>query len=355
MDATPLVTLLDKAVSAGGMVVRDGNVYTGFASYHDLASSCCTFAPMNSNRAVNQDVVRQRVNENITCFEQHNSYLDFGQIVLMIVAEHHGHEFLVMDGQHRCETMKELHRLFPHRHIRFQFRAKVVASELQAHAELLHFQRSYPTDYRSFFPTRAASRIGTSVLGKLKAKHPAAFKEMVLFNRHGHGTADPPRPYVNDNIVFWLLQDSGLVGGAADIGREDGIDEAHVLSMLNSANQYLSMRKKEGLGKNVTDRMMKLARETELWLGFFREGNLVWRDVKEHLLIESPTTDSAGTPSAPATRDCVLCMEKASVVAFVPCGHCCVCEVCAATVCAMKSALCPLCRGNVETSHRIYF
>lgn len=47
---------------------------------------------------------------------------------------------------------------------------------------------------------------------------------------------------------------------------------------------------------------------------------------------------------------CVICAEKTSQVAFISCGHLCVCEDCAERV----TDVCPICRSVFTAKHRIY-
>lgn len=345
-EVSPLLLLLQHAV-AGGNVVRDsrGQVYTGFASYSDLANSQCKFVPMNSNRAINREVVLQRVKENVEAFERDGKYLEFGQINLLIVSHDPSHDFLVMDGQHRCQVMYELHRRYPDRQLAFQFRAKAVPSEQAAFDELKHFQRSYPTDSRSFFRTRAEERIATAVLTQLKVSHPGAFKNMVLADNHGRGTADPVRPFLNDNLLYWLLQDSGLLIGANGSMTTD----LTVLAQLRHANNKLASLPLEVLGKGATERMRQTATRVDCWLGFFRDGGLQWQHVEEHL-----RADLARQTALPAQGLCLLCIDAQSTMAMQPCGHLCLCEGCAAAVCNATPRRCPLCRGEVERAQRIY-
>ena len=37
------------------------------------------------------------------------------------------------------------------------------------------------------------------------------FKPVTIVARHGKRVGDPDRPFLNDNILFWLLRDSGLL------------------------------------------------------------------------------------------------------------------------------------------------
>lgn len=354
-----MVTLLDRAV-AGGRVVKDrlGEVYTGFATYGELAVSRCDFVPMNSNRAINKDVVRQRVNENKEAFLQTGRYLDFGQINLIVISQDPSHEFLVMDGQHRCETMRELHRQYPEdpdREIWFQFRVKVVGSEPLAFKELEHFQRAYPTDPRSFFHSRAAARAATAVLEKLKSKFGRAFKQLRLSNGRGRGTVDPDRPFLNDNLVFWLLKDSGLCGGDECAANADA-----TLAALEDMNRLMAGLAKSELGEGVTDKMMRGAQGLRCHLGFFREGKLSWHDLQFHLHVAAPAASEVASPTRSAEQrsnsECVVCLDRPSVVAFLPCGHTCTCETCARAIQGAPGNVptCPVCRLQVEGTQRIY-
>ena len=47
--------------------------------------------------------------------------------------------------------------------------------------------------------------------------------------------------------------------------------------------------------------------------------------------------------------ECVICLEREAVVAFIPCGHRCACEVCAPS---LRS--CPICRQPVREAKRIF-
>mmetsp|Transcript_30672 Transcript_30672/g.44013 ORF Transcript_30672/g.44013 Transcript_30672/m.44013 type:complete len:339 (+) Transcript_30672:1-1017(+) len=47
--------------------------------------------------------------------------------------------------------------------------------------------------------------------------------------------------------------------------------------------------------------------------------------------------------------ECVVCVERCSIYAIVPCGHLCLCDVC-----LPKVTICPLCYGPKESSLRVY-
>ena len=47
--------------------------------------------------------------------------------------------------------------------------------------------------------------------------------------------------------------------------------------------------------------------------------------------------------------ECVVCLDAPASMALLPCGHRCVCAGCAGTVRA-----CPICRGGVQGSVRIF-
>lgn len=52
---------------------------------------------------------------------------------------------------------------------------------------------------------------------------------------------------------------------------------------------------------------------------------------------------------------CVVCLSNAKEIAFGPCGHLCACSSCAQAVQLHNPKLCPLCRGVIESTMRIYF
>jgi hypothetical protein len=57
-----------------------------------------------------------------------------------------------------------------------------------------------------------------------------------------------------------------------------------------------------------------------------------------------------------STQDlCVVCHDQKPVMAVVPCGHLCLCEGCSSSCMEIYgSRLCPLCRGNMQSTMKIY-
>ncbi len=47
-------------------------------------------------------------------------------------------------------------------------------------------------------------------------------------------------------------------------------------------------------------------------------------------------------------QECVVCMEANYDVVIAPCGHYCMCSVCALTI-QRTTGICPICRGGIET------
>jgi len=69
--------------------------------------------------------------------------------------------------------------------------------------------------------------------------------------------------------------------------------------------------------------------------------------------------DALGEATARAAREpCVVCLERAPVMALRPCGHKCVCAECLALLTAAApvegTPACPLCRVPVEGSVRVF-
>jgi hypothetical protein len=180
--ASPLVATLDAGVQRGTML-RHPNatepVYVSFANYGDLVSSSCAFVPMNSNRVINEAVVKKRVDENLMHYRRLDRYLDFGEISVLVRRDDPSMNFHIMDGQHRCRAMQELHKKHPNQALWFHFRVHVVANEKEAHDSLVHFQDQYPADPRAFLRSQRHTRFATEVVTQLNERYPRAFRAVV--------------------------------------------------------------------------------------------------------------------------------------------------------------------------------
>ena len=74
----------------------------------------------------------------------------------------------------------------------------------------------------------------------------------------------------------------------------------------------------------------------------------------------SAVDDSAPPPQQQADNDdesdiCVICMDAINTHACVPCGHQCVCEVCAEVIVpGTPEGICPICRAACVQMMRVY-
>jgi hypothetical protein len=182
--------------------------------------------------------------------------------------------FHIMDGQHRCRAMQELHKKHPNQALWFHFRVHVVANEKEAHDSLVHFQDQYPADPRAFLRSQRHTRFATEVVTQLNERYPRAFRnsEVKLSARQGGGqTPDPRRPFLNDYLVFWLLDTSGLLD-------TPGATPTSILERLCEMNHLLAAKAPTELGPSVTQAMVQQAHGTcaDCFLGFFRDGKLHW-------------------------------------------------------------------------------
>ena len=294
---SPLVRILDDALQAGTVVRSESAppVYTGFAQYASLMKSGCAFLPMNTNRAINDDVVAERVLENEENYGKCGTYLEFGQINLIVIESYPKMEFFIMDGQHRVKTMDVLASKYPERPIFFQFRAKVLSDQQNARFELLHFQKSYPSDPRCFLENISQNRIAAILLARMKEAFPrCVFKPISVNVRYGKRIGDPDRPYLNDSLFFWLLSHSGLMSDAPTelhpvdrIGLIEGLADG-IWNRLMEANAALALElpiANHAAAKRkfkITEAMIRKVEswfalgETACYLGFLREGKLEW-------------------------------------------------------------------------------
>lgn len=67
------------------------------------------------------------------------------------------------------------------------------------------------------------------------------------------------------------------------------------------------------------------------------------------------TTNEYATVST-LVSECVVCKENGATRAIIPCGHLCLCDTCTSTLLERSSTLqyCPLCRGNLLSTLKIY-
>mmetsp|Transcript_10273 Transcript_10273/g.20155 ORF Transcript_10273/g.20155 Transcript_10273/m.20155 type:complete len:322 (-) Transcript_10273:318-1283(-) len=273
---SPLVDVMEHGVREHTVVRSpEGSVYTGFADFKTLTESECIFMPMNSNRAVNNDVVEERVQSNLQRMKERGEFFDFGQINFLIIDEVTDKTFYIMDGQHRCLTMGRLVEYG--KPINFQFRVKRVKNEKEAAAELDHFQNSYPSDPRSFFPTQRQTALATSCLNMMRESFPSSdlWRPVEVASRVGARTGDPNRPYLTDFVFFGLLKDSKLLDkhfAVEPLMKELIKVDSKLASLGLSGNR-------SALGKSVSPEMVKKAKSLGCFLGLFRPGKLEWRDI----------------------------------------------------------------------------
>ena len=356
----PIIEIMQTNLRNGTVVadvIRNGGaaapvaftVFTGFADFSDLAASACEFHSLSSNRAINAEVVAARVTNNEEHFERHGRYCEFGQINLLIMLPDPRLCFFIMDGQHRVSTMQELYRRHGGRRpIRFQFRAKTVRSEAEAAQELFHFQDAFPADDRAFFASSLHRAVATHVLDGLKARYPVrelwavpslSRRRQQLLQRR-RVAADPDRPLLNDNLVFWLITSSHLCeqatakhsiggGGAAATGSSSdggaGLRTASetcrhpqegevrligswVLARFIAMSETMAGADRSELGEKVSEAMVAKCKERldGCFLGLFRAGKLEWDDLRDRLPPAPPCIPVA-TPAniAPASASAV--------------------------------------------------
>lgn len=250
---TPLIPILEANVR-NGIMVREGDVYVGFASFNDLVGSSCTFQPMNSNRVIDRAVVRERYERNLAHWDAHQAYMDFGELSLLVLRQSPRPDFLVMDGQHRTAAMALLHAAHPERQIRFRWSCKVVDDEAEAWQALRHFQDAHPSDPRSFFPTQAQNARAAELVERVATEFPDTFRRQTR--------GDPDRPYLNDGLVYDLARE---VMDCADPWAELLRVNARMARMSAEALQVRS----EGM----------LSKCRGCFLGLLRPRHLTWRDV----------------------------------------------------------------------------
>ena len=83
--------------------------------------------------------------------------------------------------------------------------------------------------------------------------------------------------------------------------------------------------------------------------------SMVYRKVTRIAPWPTPPQDMPAAASAcPARQECSICMDREAQYAMIPCGHLCMCELCAVDA-ALNIRDCPICRARVHKKVKIYF
>jgi hypothetical protein len=75
--------------------------------------------------------------------------------------------------------------------------------------------------------------------------------------------------------------------------------------------------------------------------------------------VQAQLGSSVVPPAAPASHpdaedQCVLCFDAPKDHIIIPCGHVCVCEACAHQLTQMKKPSCPICRGAIQHTIKVF-
>ena len=90
---------------------------------------------------------------------------------------------------------------------------------------------AYPSDLRTFFPSRVQRDVATGVLNALSDKWPQAFRHPKVFqssSSYTNAKKDPDRPFLSDNVLLGLLKSSGLLDR---VGKPKAGDVVRLLSL----------------------------------------------------------------------------------------------------------------------------
>jgi hypothetical protein len=299
------------------------DVYVGYGNLETIRR--CRFLPMATNRCISQDVVAQRVAQNLSRLSERGSYHDFGQISLVAVrspsTEQYVQEassasaagsgrcarFYVLDGQHRLQTMVELARERPDVPIWFELSVQVVTDKEAANEALLHMQHTYRADPKCFFTKDDEADVAARTLDLAKLQWPAAFSaaDASSFSRP---TRPVVRPRLDDGLFFDVLRDTRLLALVCSSGTlKDGVAATPttrplaLFDAIDSVNEALrkDAERKHARGK-LADRTFTDCRGkfNGCFLGLYR------RDKAGVELLEMLKTQSP--PLVPADAQCPL-------------------------------------------------
>ena len=239
--------LLSREVRAGRMLERpEIATWVGFGATETLG--LCRFLPMATNRCISEDVVAQRVGENLTRLRERGSYANFGQISVVAVRQPSSEQvvvegaaaarfarFYVLDGQHRLRTMEQLRQERPNVPIWFELSVKVVDDKSAANEALLLMQNCYRADPRCFFREDGEAELASRALDLAKLTWPNVFASTgaASFRQAQRPTT---RPRLDDGLFYDLLRDTHLLSAA----RAQGVGWKLLFEQLSAVNDALA-------------------------------------------------------------------------------------------------------------------
>mmetsp|Transcript_4955 Transcript_4955/g.9855 ORF Transcript_4955/g.9855 Transcript_4955/m.9855 type:complete len:635 (-) Transcript_4955:450-2354(-) len=227
-----LFVLNQAACAQPPTLLKHKDVFVGFGTTTLLKT--CRFLPMSTNRCISQEVVAERVTQNLARLRRFGEYYDFGQISVVAVRTPNSEQyvdevhlqnnadgsvtsisqrfarFYVLDGQHRLMTMTDLQEQKPNVPISFEISVKVVNSKQEANEALLHMQRTYRPNPKCFFLLDNEAAVAGHVLDLAKLKWPHAF-----ISEHNQSFSSSVkrvnRPDMDDGLFFDVLRDTHLL------------------------------------------------------------------------------------------------------------------------------------------------
>ncbi len=260
---------------AAQSILKSGNKYITHINFGDFVNAGVSWQPLFAQRAINMSVVRERIAANSQLYKTQKKLYDFGCMNFVIVEKEKSNVIYVMDGQHRVHTMYGLVTEFPDVSIVFQGVITVVADEQQAYESFIHFNNIHPVDSRAIFRTQEERWLCENTLERFSKTYPT-----MLSNRKN----DPPRPYLNDYILYWIIKEFNLIRlcETGDTNSNPFDDDSpseklwrQLLELDKRVTKYI-----EDHDDSVSLSMIKKCHQNKMYLGLLRENKLT----KEHIM-----------------------------------------------------------------------
>ena len=142
--------------------------YEKYIGYIDCNNFELDFGNIEINRIINEDVVNNRVSENIKYYNKNKKFCDFGNAILSLNLDNPT-KLYIIDGQHRLKTLKKIKNIirtdgqdqikpnididnekFKKTALNIAITIIVFTSTIECQKYLKHFQNQYHSDLRLF-------------------------------------------------------------------------------------------------------------------------------------------------------------------------------------------------------------
>lgn len=162
----PILRKIKEASNYNKLIKIPDIEYEKYIGYIDCNNFELDFGNIEINRIINEDVVNNRISENIKYYNKNKKFCDFGNAILSLNLDNPT-KFYIIDGQHRLKTLEKIKNIirtdgqdqikhnidneeFKKTSLNIAITIIIFTSTIECQKYLKHFQNQYHSDLRLF-------------------------------------------------------------------------------------------------------------------------------------------------------------------------------------------------------------